>query len=85
MRWTLATIALLGFTIAFASHSAGLVAFGVFVGLVCGIGAALAFVDAQIRASSRPEHMTQGQLDALKATLRPPSPAPNQLPPPNPS
>ncbi|MGH8163301.1 MAG: hypothetical protein ACREP1_03080 [Rhodanobacteraceae bacterium] len=76
-------IALLGFALAFASHSAGWVAFGAIVGLACGIGAALAFVDVQIRASSRPEHMTPGQLDALKTTLRPPPSTNDRLPPPD--
>lgn len=85
MRWTLTAIALLGFAIAFASHSAGWVAFGVILGLACGIGAALAFVDVQIRASSRPEHMTTAQLDALKTALRPPPPVLDRLPPPDPT
>jgi hypothetical protein len=79
MRWTLVVIALLGILIAVVARSPGWVAFGVIVGLVCAIGAALAFIDLQIRASSRPEHMTQGELDALKATLKPPA---DRLPPP---
>lgn len=85
MRWTLSVIALLCFLLAFAAHSPGLVAFGVIIGLICAIGAAFAFIDLQIRASSRVEHMTQGELDALKATLRtpPPQPQQEQLPPPS--
>lgn len=82
MRWTLTTIALLGFAIAFATRSPGWVAFGVIVGLVCGIAAALAFIDLHIRASSRPEHMTDGQLQALRATLRPQPSTASRLPPP---
>ena len=83
MRWILPALSLLGFLIAWASHSAGFVALGVILGLVCGIGAALAFIDQQIRASSRPEHMTQGELDAIKSTLKPaPAPPGNQLQPP---
>ncbi|MEO6967685.1 MAG: hypothetical protein ABI132_04405 [Rhodanobacteraceae bacterium] len=85
MRWKLIAVALLGFAITFASHSPGLVALGVIVGLICGIGAALAFVDAQIRASSRPEHMTQAQIDALKTTLRLPPSTLDRLPPPDPT
>lgn len=83
MRWILTAIALLGFLIAFASHSPGLVALGVVIGLFCAIGAALAFIDVQIRATSRPEHMTAGELDALKSTMKPEPPSSeNHLPPP---
>jgi hypothetical protein len=81
MRWGLAATGVLGILIAVFSHSPGWVAFGVFVGLVCTIGAALAFIDLQIRATSRPEYMTQGELDALKATLTTPA---DRLPPPEP-
>ena len=79
MHWGLTVAAVFGILIAIFSHSPGWVAFGVIVGLVCAIGAALAFIDVQIRASSRPEHMTQGELDALKATLKTPA---GRLPPP---
>ena len=79
MRWGLAAAAVLGILIAVFAHSPGWVAFGVLVGLLGGIGAALALIDLQIRASSRPEHMTQSELDALKATLKTP---PGRLPPP---
>jgi hypothetical protein len=79
MRWGLAAAAVLGVLVAAFSRSPGWVAFGVLVGLVCAIGAALAFIDLQIRATSRPEHMTQGELDALKATLKTPI---DRLPPP---
>lgn len=79
MRWGLTAAAVLGILIAVFSRSPGWVAFGVFVGLMGAIGAALAFIDLQIRATSRPEHMTQSELDALKATLKAP---PDRLPPP---
>ena len=79
MRWGLAAAAVLGILIAVFSHSPGWVAFGVFGALICAIGAALAFIDLHIRASSRPEHMTQGELDALKSTLKAPA---ERLPPP---
>ena len=79
MRWVLTAAALLGILIAVFAHTPGWVAFGVLVGLVCAIGAALAFIDLQIRATSRPEHMTQGELDALKTTLKAPA---DRLPPP---
>ena len=79
MHWGLTAAAVLAFLIAIFSRSPGWVAFGVFGGLLCAIGAALAFIDLHIRASSRPEHMTQGELDALKSTLKAPA---DRLPPP---
>ncbi len=79
MFWGLTAAAAIGILIAIFAHSPGWVAFGVIVGLVCAIGAALMFIDLHIRASSRPEHMTQSELDALKATLKPPA---ERLPPP---
>jgi hypothetical protein len=79
MPWGLTVAAVVGILIAVFARSPGWVAFGVIVGLVSAIGAALGFIDVQIRASSRPEHMTQGELDALKATLKPSA---DRLPPP---
>ena len=79
MPWGLAAAAISGILIAIFAHSPGWVAFGVFIALLCAIGAALAFIDLQIRASSRPEHLTQGELDALRATLKTPA---DRLPPP---
>ncbi|HXS73868.1 MAG TPA: hypothetical protein VN725_07460 [Rhodanobacteraceae bacterium] len=71
MRWILTALTLLGFLIAFAAHSTGAVAFGVTLTFICGIGAALAFVDVQIQSSARSEYMTPGELEALKTTLKP--------------
>lgn len=79
MRWSLIVVALLGFLLAYFAHSPGLVALGVALGLICGIGAALVFIDQRIRDSSRSEYMTPGELDALKTTLKPPG---TRLPPP---
>jgi hypothetical protein len=87
MRWILTISAVLGFLIALAAHSPGWLAFGVFIGLICGLGAALAFIDLQIQGSSRSEYMTPGELDALKASLKPPPSGGNSgpsLPPPTP-
>lgn len=85
MRWILTAAAALGFLIAIAAHSPGWLAFGVLIGLVCGLGSALAFIDVQIQATSRSEYMTPGELKALKATLKPAPPDSNSargLPPP---
>jgi hypothetical protein len=86
MRWILTALAILGALIAIGTHSPGWMTFGVLLGLICGIGAALAFIDLQIRASSRSEYMSPGELDALKATLKTSSPVADsgRLPPPDP-
>jgi hypothetical protein len=87
MRWILTAAAALGFLIAIAAHSPGWMAFGVFVGLIGGLGAALAFIDLQIQGSSRSEYMSPGELDALKASMKRPSSGANSgpgLPPPAP-
>lgn len=86
MRWILTATAILGFLIAIATHSPGWLAVGVFLGLTCGIGAALAFIDLQIQATSRSEYMSPGELEALKATMKPSAPAADstRLPPPAP-
>lgn len=82
MRWILTATALLGLLIAMGTHSPGWLAFGVLLALVCGIGAAFAFVDLQIQASSRSEYMSPGEIEALKATLKPQQPDSSRLPPP---
>lgn len=73
MRWILTAIAVAGILIAVGAHSPGLLAFGVLLALACGLAAALAFIDMHIQATSRSEYMTQGELDAIKASLKPAS------------
>lgn len=81
MIWGLALISLVAFMLAFISHSPGWMGLGILVGFVSGIAAALVFIDRHVRASSRPEHMTEREIEALRNTLRKPGPAPRQLPP----
>lgn len=81
MIWGLAIAAILAFALAFASHSPGWMGFGIVVGFVCGIAAALVFIDRHMRASSRPEHMTDREVEALRGTVRKPADLPRQLPP----
>lgn len=81
MIWGLAGVAILAFMLAFASHSAGWMGLGIAAGLVCGLAAALLFIDRHVRASSRPEHMTQREIDALRSTLGKPEDTKRQLPP----
>lgn len=87
MRWILTAAAVLGFLMAIAAHSPGWLALGAFLCLGCGVAAALAFIDGRIQATSRSEYMTPGELDALKASMKPPSAGANSgpgLPPPAP-
>lgn len=81
MFWGLTIAALLAFLLAFASHSPGWMGLGIAVGLVCAIGAALVFIDRHVRASSRPEHMTDREIAALRSTLHKPAGSDRQLPP----
>ena len=84
MIWGLALLALVAFMLAFISHSPGWMGFGIFVGFVSAIAAALVFIDRHVRASSRPEHMTDREIDALRKTVRKPGESPRQLPPSDP-
>lgn len=82
MFWGLAIAALLAFMLAFTSHSAGWMGLGIAVGFVCAIAAALVFIDRHMRASSRPEHMTDREVAALRNTMRgKDDDAPPRLPP----
>ena len=82
MRWILPAASLLGLLIVWRAHSASAAAFGVVLFLGCGIAAALAFVDSRIRDTSRSEYLSQGEIDALKGTLKPRAPTSERLPPP---
>ena len=81
MVWGLALIALLAFMLAFISHSPGWMGLGIFTGFVAAIAAALVFIDRHVRASSRPEHMTDREIAALRNTVRKPGEAHRELPP----
>jgi len=70
MTWGLALVSLVAFLLAFASHSPGWMGLGIFIGFVSGIAAALLFIERHVRASSRPEHMTEREIQALRGTIR---------------
>jgi hypothetical protein len=70
MIWGLALVSLVAFLLAFASHSPGWMGLGIFIGFVSGVGAALPFIERPVRASSRPEHMTEREIQALRGTIR---------------
>jgi hypothetical protein len=81
MVWGLALVSLMAFLLAFASHSAGWMGLGIFIGFAAAIAAALVFIDRHVRASSRPEHMTEREITALRSTVRKPEDSSRQLPP----
>lgn len=70
MVWVLVLISLAAFSLAFASHSPGWMGLGIFIGFLSGIAAALVFIERHVRASSRPEHMTEREIQALRGTIR---------------
>lgn len=80
MVWGLALLALVAFMLAFTSRSPGWMGLGIFVGFVAAIAAALVFIERHVRASSRPEHMTDREIRALRDTVRKPGEPPRQLP-----
>jgi hypothetical protein len=84
MVWGLALLALIAFMLAFISHSAGWMGVCLLIGFVSAIAAALVFIDRHVRANSRPEHMTDREIEALRSTMRKPGEAPRQLPPSDP-
>lgn len=81
MIWGLAIVALVAFMLAFVSHSASWMGLCLAIGLVCGIAAALVFIDRHLRASSRPEHMTDREIAALRDTMRKQEDPQRRLPP----
>jgi hypothetical protein len=84
MVWGLALVALIAFMLAFISHSAGWMGLGLLIGFIAAIAAALVFIDRHVRASSRPEHMTDREIEALRSTVRKSGESPRQLPPSDP-
>jgi len=84
MFWGLALLALVAFLLAFISHSPGWMGLCLFIGFISAIAAALVFIERHVRASSRPEHMTDREIQALRNTVRKPGEPPRQLPPSDP-
>ncbi|HEU0277472.1 MAG TPA: hypothetical protein VFQ95_06620 [Rhodanobacteraceae bacterium] len=83
MIWGLVVVALLAFALAVTTHSPGLMGLGLAVGFLSALAAAVLFIDRHVRASSRPEHMTPGELDALRSTLQKDIKTSNRLRPPD--
>lgn len=81
MLWGLVLLTVVAFALAFTSHSPGWMGLGIFVGFIAGIGAALMFIERHVRASGRPEHMTDREVTALRSTVQKPVEPARQLPP----
>ena len=81
MVWGLTLVSLVAFLLGFASRSPAWLGLGLVVGFICGVAAALIFIDRHLRASARPEHMTAGEVAALRSTLHPTQEPPRRLPP----
>lgn len=82
MVWGLALVSLVALLLAFASHSPGWMGLSLLVGFVSAIAAALLFIERHVRASSRPEHMTEREIQALRGTIhKKDADAARQLPP----
>ncbi|WP_062535694.1 hypothetical protein [Mizugakiibacter sediminis] len=73
MRWILAAIALLGLLIALTTRSPGWMGVGILLALGGAIAAVFAFAQARIDATSRPEYLSDAEIAALKAALKPPA------------
>lgn len=83
MIWGLAVVTLLAFALAITTRSPGLMGLGLAVGLIGALVGAVLFIDRHVRASSRPEHMTPGELDALRSTFQRDIKTSNRLRPPD--
>lgn len=83
MIWGLAVVTLLAFALAISTRSPGLMGLGLAVGSIGAIVTAVLFIDRHVRANSRPEHMTSGELNALRSTLQKDVKTSNRLRPPD--
>jgi hypothetical protein len=83
MRWILLLIAFVGFSVAFAARTPGLMGVGLLLGFVGLFAALFAFAAARIAATARPDTalLSDKELAALRARKRNPG-SPTQSPTP---
>jgi hypothetical protein len=83
MRWISLLAAVFGFAVAFASKTAGMMAFGLLLGFGCLFTALFAFAAARIASTARPDAalLTDRDISLLRASLRKPGANPAQSSP----
>jgi len=85
VRWILLVAALLGFGLAFAAKTPGLLALGLVIGFVCLFLSLFGFAAARIASTARPEvaMLTDKDITALQASVRKQKAASQALPSPD--
>jgi hypothetical protein len=76
MRWIMLVAAFLGFSLAFAARTPGLMGIGLLVGFIGLFAALFGFAAARIAATAQPDStlLSDKDLIALRANLRKPAP-----------
>jgi hypothetical protein len=82
MRWIMLGLTILGFALAFAAKSAGLVAFGIVLGFVGLFGMVFSMAADRVSASARPESAMAAVEDLAAMRTRRPVAAVRSVPPP---
>ncbi len=74
MRWLLLVVSIAGFSIAFATKSAGVLGLGLLLGFGGLIGAFFGFAAARVAASARPDAalLTDRDIATLRASIKKP-------------
>ena len=76
MRWFLLLVSIAGFSIAFATKSAGVLGLGLLLGFGGLLGAFFGFAAARVAASARPDAalLTDRDIATLRASMKKPQP-----------
>ena len=83
MRWILLLVALLGFAVAFATKSPGILGLGLALGLICLFGSMFGFAAERVASAARPDAvlLTDKDINALRASIRKPGTTTQTAPP----
>jgi uncharacterized protein (DUF58 family) len=73
MRWLLLALTVFGLLLALTAHAPGRLGLGLALLLLGALASVLAFAQARIRGSARDEQLSDQQIAALKASLKPPA------------